>query len=390
MKKFFRKVHLWISVPFGVIISIIFLTGGILAFEQEINEITRSKEYFVTPVNEKPLPMPELIAKVSASLPDSISVTGVTISANPKKSYQVNLSKPRRASVLVNQYTGEILGRGDRTPFFGFIFRLHRWLLNPAPQGAQTSVGKMLVGISTIIFVFAIITGIVIWWPKSKKMLKNRLSVKTNKGWWRFWYDLHLSGGIYVTIILLIMALTGLTWSFSWYREGFYKVFGVEMQQMGPAPQTGNQPGGQPGGQPGEQKSHQGNVHEGKGARRGGGNPYIRWDNVVFELKQKNPEFRSITVSDGKASVSVNKYGNQRASDSYNFNSRTGEITDISLYKDQPDSSKMRGWIYSVHVGNWGGLLTKIIYFIACIIGASLPVTGYYLWIKRITKKNKK
>ncbi len=381
MKKFFRKVHLWISVPFGVIITIICLTGGILAFEQEINEITRSNEYFVIPANEKPLPIPELMAKVSASLPDSISVTGVTISANPKKSYQVNLSKPRRASVLVNQYTGEILGRGDRTAFFGFIFRLHRWLLNPATQGAQTSVGKMLVGISTIIFVFAIITGVIIWWPKSKKMLKNRLSIKVNKGLWRFLYDLHLSGGIYVTILLLVMALTGLTWSFTWYREGFYKVFGVEMQQMGPPPQAGNQPGAQ--------KGPQGNTTQGKGSKRGGGNQYIRWDNVVFELKQRNPEFRSITISDGKASVSVNKYGNQRASDSYNFNERTGEITDISLYKDQPDSSKIRGWIYSVHVGDWGGLLTKILYFIACIIGASLPVTGYYLWIKRITKKKK-
>lgn len=32
---------------------------------------------------------------------------------------------------------------------------------------------------------------------------------------------------------LLAMALTGLTWSFGWYRTGFYKVFGVEVQQGG-------------------------------------------------------------------------------------------------------------------------------------------------------------
>ena len=34
---------------------------------------------------------------------------------------------------------------------------------------------------------------------------------------------------------LLAMALTGLTWSFGWYRTGFYKVFGVEVQQEGGA-----------------------------------------------------------------------------------------------------------------------------------------------------------
>lgn len=27
------------------------------------------------------------------------------------------------------------------------------------------------------------------------------------------------------------MSLTGLTWSFPWYRAAFYKVFGVEVQQ---------------------------------------------------------------------------------------------------------------------------------------------------------------
>ena len=38
---------------------------------------------------------------------------------------------------------------------------------------------------------------------------------------------------MYALFFLLAMALTGLTWSFGWYRTGFYKVFGVEVQQGG-------------------------------------------------------------------------------------------------------------------------------------------------------------
>ena len=45
--------------------------------------------------------------------------------------------------------------------------------------------------------------------------------------------DLHVAGGMYALFFLLAMALTGLTWSFGWYRTGFYKVFGVEVQQGG-------------------------------------------------------------------------------------------------------------------------------------------------------------
>ncbi|MEO5136381.1 PepSY domain-containing protein, partial [Bacteroides ovatus] len=45
--------------------------------------------------------------------------------------------------------------------------------------------------------------------------------------------------------------------------------------------------------------------------------------------------------------------------------------------------------IYSVHVGNWGGMFTRILTFIAALLGAALPLTGYYLWIKRLIKVRK-
>lgn len=45
MKKTFRKIHLWLSVPFGLIISIICLTGAALVFEREINDAINSHLY---------------------------------------------------------------------------------------------------------------------------------------------------------------------------------------------------------------------------------------------------------------------------------------------------------------------------------------------------------
>ncbi|MEA4810869.1 PepSY domain-containing protein [Macellibacteroides fermentans] len=42
-----------------------------------------------------------------------------------------------------------------------------------------------------------------------------------------------------------------------------------------------------------------------------------------------------------------------------------------------------------MHTGSWGGWLTKIITFIAAIIGSSLPITGYWMFIRRIRKKHK-
>lgn len=85
----------------------------------------------------------------------------------------------------------------------------------------------------------------------------------------------------------------------------------------------------------------------------------------------------------GTANVSFDRLGNQRASDRYEFDPRSGEITNVSLYQNAEPSGKIRGWIYSVHVGSWGGMFTKILAFAAALIGACLPLTGYYLWIRR-------
>ena len=57
-------------------------------------------------------------------------------------------------------------------------------------------------------------------------------------------------------------------------------------------------------------------------------------------------------------------------------------------YKDE-NQRKMNGWVYVLHTGSWGGWLTKIITFIAAIIGSSLPITGYWMFIRRIRKKHK-
>lgn len=381
MKKAFRKIHLWLSVPFGLIITVICLSGAALVFEDEVTELCRRDLYYVEKVSGAPLPVEYLIEKVAGTLPDSVAVTGVSISSDAERAYQVNLSKPRRASVYVDQYTGEVKGRHERAPFFLTMFKLHRWLLDGMKPDGGIFWGKMIVGVSTLMFVFVLISGIVIWWPRTKKALKNSLKIAVGKGRRRFWYDLHVAGGMYALVLLLAMALTGLTWSFSWYRAGFYKVFGVEMKQRAGhgtlqtahgTPQTAH------GGKSGRNSSE-----EGRGNREHT-SPYTCWQQVYEELKARNAGYKQITVSNGSASVSFERFGNQRAADRYAFNPQDGEITEVTLYKDTDASGKMRGWIYSVHVGSWGGVFTRILTFIAALLGGTLPLTGYYLWLRRI------
>ena len=305
-------------------------------------------------------------------MPDSVSVTGISIFPDPERTWQVNLSRPHRASMYVDPYTGEIKGKYERPAFFVTMFRLHRWLLDSMRAEDGVFWGKMIVGFSTLLFVVVLISGIVIWWPRTRKALKNSLSISVGRGFRRFWYDLHVAGGMYALLFLLAMALTGLTWSFGWYRTGFYKVFGVEVQQGG-AHGGAARRGGRGSGQSGKNASHS--------------SSYVCWQQVYEQLALNNPGYKQITLSDGVANVSFNTFGNQRASDRYTFNPRSGKIDEVVLYKDAEKAGKIRGWIYSVHVGSWGGMLTRLLTFIAALIGATLPLTGYYLWIKRSWRK---
>lgn len=411
MKKIFRKIHLWLSVPFGLIITLVCFSGAMLVFENEVNEWFRRDLYYVETVKESPLPMDKLLEKVATTLPDSVSVAGVSISSDPGRAYQVSLSKPRRASLYVDQYTGEVKGKSERSGFFMFMFRMHRWLLdsmNPGNEGIFW--GKMIVGVSTLLLVFVLISGIVIWWPRTRKALKNSLKIIATKGWRRFWYDLHVAGGMYALIFLLAMALTGLTWSFPWYRTAFYKVFGVEVQQRAAQgheqksdaqkrdtklaahrekKREGNEVRkGERSGRPEGRKNNRehaknrntgeytGEQPDSKGRSENNHSdiylvtsPFVYWQEIYDKLRRQNPEYKQISISSGTASVSFNRFGNQRASDRYSFNTDNGEFTETSLYQHQDKSGKIRGWIYSVHVGNWGGMFTRILTFIAALLG---------------------
>lgn len=219
MRKLFAKIHLWISLPLGILFSVICLTGAILVFENETLQI----------------------------LNPSADVMSMGKHAPERK---------------------ELVGYD----FFHSTLRIHRWLLDaPAKKGERT-VGKEIVGYSTLAMTIVLMSGVVIWWPRNRKVLKNRLSVTCSKGSRRFWYDSHVSIGFYATLLLLIMCLTGLVWSFTGWREAFWNLF----------------------------------------------------DFIPPEGRKR--------------------------------------------------------FLYTLHTGSWGGLPSKIIYFLAALTGAVLPLTGYYLW----------
>ena len=105
-------------------------------------------------------------------------------------------------------------------PFHKAVKQLHRWLfMVPDNPHGGLSVGRVIMAVSSMCMALVLLTGVVVWWPKSKKMLKSRLKVSTNKG-------------IYAFVFLFLMAITGPVFSFGWYRQGMSKLFGQNAEKM--------------------------------------------------------------------------------------------------------------------------------------------------------------
>ncbi len=396
MIKIFRKIHLWLSVPFDVFITLVCFSGAMLVYEPETTQSVRHDLYYVDEVKAAPLSIDSLMARVQAMLPDSVQAMSITVCPGPDRTWQVALSKPRRASVFVDPYTGEVKGRNERLPFFDTMFRLHRWLLGPSQTAdGGMPAGKWLVGTSVLMLVVILITGILMWLCNKHKPLRKSLTIKINKGWHRFWHDLHVAGGIYATIFLLAMALTGLKWSFGWYRSGFYGLFGVETSADGG--HHGSRPSGKDGGR---HDGRQGGRDKGRGYGHGRPdsqnaaetsrvvpNPsekpmFAHWQQVFEQVAKANARYRQITISDGTAGVVPEGRRSLRATDTYDFDPQTGRLTANRPYAEADRGTHVRAGVYMVHTGSWLGWLTRLLNFLAALIGATLPLTGYYLWIK--------
>lgn len=379
IRTLFAKIHLWLAVPAGLIITVICLTGAILVFEDELLQLRFPDRYFVAQEQVgEPLPLHELIPIVNAQL-DTNSVANVRIWADKERTYAFGLKNGFRITAYANPYTGEVTGvHVLRETFFFKMMALHRWLMD----GTRTW-GKQIVGVSTVLFIVILISGIIIWIPKNKKALKAHLSVQFKMGFKRFWRDLHISVGMYASIFLLLSAFTGLMWSFEGYRNQVVRLFGVEVQSSG-GHGVGQRSGGQ--GQQGGQGRDRGGLNSGNALN------VIYWQTVVSSLAQQNPDFQNMRIQDGSASVLTKDAPHGRATDQYQFNAETGEIAASKLYAQTHDAGKIMGWAYALHVGDYWGIVGKILTFLASLIGASLPLTGYYMWYVRSkrARKNRK
>jgi uncharacterized iron-regulated membrane protein len=375
----FNTIHLWLGVGSSVILFIVCLTGTIYTFAPEIQKFTDAELYSVTPVNER-LASELVITKMLDSLGGG-TVQSLTIPEAANGTYQISVVKhekksaafektlepqrPKSTTYFVNPYTAEILGTNETSSsaFFMTMFRAHRWLL------LDTSIGRPIVGVATMIFLVLILSGLVIWFPKKFKNWRQGLKIKTDANWKRINHDLHNALGLYAAIFLFVMAITGLTWSFQWYKTGFNNVFGVVKKD--------------------DQKKPESAFTE--GARSATVEVILKSADEVLPYPG---DYRINFPQDSIGVISISKTRNSffatSVSDRISLDQYSGQVLSQEIFSQKPFNEKIVSSIKALHIGSFYGTFSKIIYFVACLIGTSLPVTGIFIWINKLRKSARK
>ncbi|RYY87032.1 MAG: PepSY domain-containing protein, partial [Chitinophagaceae bacterium] len=361
MKVFFRRIHLYLSFAAGLVILIACLTGALLVFEKDLQMAFNKERYYTTPAAGV-LPADTILSKVKAAYPGK--VTGIKWYSDPARTVEVALSAPKKKeegtkevkpekaagkdakakpaearapgfTLFVDPYTGEVREKYSyRETGWYTVFALHRWLL-----GGEGSVGKYIVGVSTLLFLFILITGIVLWWPRTRKVLQQRLTIKWGASWKRLNHDLHLVLGFYSAILLFIVAFTGLAWSFEWMDKGIYQVTGSKKE----AP-----------------KAPKSNFAAGAKA--------VPFSSILQAARTAQPDAQFYNVQAPKDSTGVftvqvlqQHPKHESATDALYFDQYTAAPLGGLPYAQRSLGARVRSTFKPVHTGSIGGWPTKII-----------------------------
>lgn len=354
-------LHLWLGLVSGIVVVIISLTAAFLTFEEEIRLVLEASREKVHHEDGQALLPPSQLAKAVMEKYGWPSVYGVMYRGEGRSAmvpYYRDRSNYQQA--LVNPFTGEVLhNRKLNDDFFRFMLMGHYQLWLPRP------IGKPIIAYSTLIFVIALITGLVLWWPKKwTKATKNAsFKVKWPATPKRLNYDLHNVIGFYSLLIALVLSLTGMVYGMQWFRDSSYWVASGGKTEV-------------------FERLHSDTTIV---AREGQVDEDILINDLLASGLDPDQNRFSIFYPRGASGV-WNLQVNPSLINTFQSRNYHFEQGSLTLLKEDPQFMEANGGDqvmklnYDLHLGIIGGFWTKVIAFLVCIISASLPITGFVIW----------
>ena len=353
-------VHLAIGLSAGAIVLLMSVTGVLLAFERQITE--RADGFNLAEKSGSSALGPEALLEKVRDSKQPPSALGFERDPSKPVFYQYGKEK----TVFADPRTGESLGSGNTTVrgFFKFVLSWHRWL---GREGASQETGKAVIGIGNLLFLFLLVSGIFLWFPKrwTRSGVKAiTLLQKRLKGRARDW-NWHHAFGFWAAIPLLVIVTCGTVISQPWANAIVFRLAGETPPPKGekkkPAPFT--MPENLAG-----------------------------LDAALAAAKAVSPDWQSIQLQlpfaeSATFAVSDSHRGRPDLRRQLTVDLSTAKIIKTEGFDDLGPGRRARTWIRWIHTGEAGGLPGQTLAGLAAASSAVLVWTGFALSWRRFFKK---
>ncbi len=248
-------LHRYTGLAMAAFLIITGITGTLLAFHDELDDIFNHKLAQVEKQNASHLPIAELHDKVISAYPQyAFSSMPTSVAAERSAVFSVDRARGKAAQnqpkapfqqVYVHPYTGDIIGTRDRNEWAWHntmwkVFWLHRDLL-------LGDIGKLLLGVVALVWTINCFIGFYLTFPRAikKKKAQNKTSPKKRASFFKRWlpawkirtksnmfklnYDLHHAFGLWLWGILFVIAWSSVGFNLrEVYQPVMHAVVGLE------------------------------------------------------------------------------------------------------------------------------------------------------------------
>ncbi|QLH73368.1 PepSY-associated TM helix domain-containing protein [Rhodopseudomonas palustris] len=361
LKPILLQLHSVAGLVLAAVLVLVALTGAVMSFEDEIRGALDAGRVHLAPHAGSRMPLDALIAKLQAG---GDPVASITMPRSAASAAEVRFArKPdhtRPVPLYLDPYTGESLGHPAADAFFATVRKLHRWLLLP---GDGNGYGRTITGVAALGLLAMLLTGLVLRWPHRPGSIKVWLKPHWQLHGRGLHRSLHAVIGTWVLLLYLIMTLTGLWWSFDWYKT-------AATWLLARSPVTTQPPN--------------------RAAVTAAPSAAISLDRVWATLvAERGDRFEAarLTLPSGRdGTVRVRAWltdARDGAHDEFRIDGRTGQILSADIYAAKTIGEKVLARVLDIHRGSIFGWPGQVLFMLAAAAMPLFGVTGVLLYLSR-------
>ena len=352
MKKFLKKLHLWVALVFFLPLVIQALTGALLILEDNFKN-----KIHIDSSNQKTKPISQILLAAQTSIAEeNYAPSLIKFAANKDDPTIIRFAakdgKKSYREVVIDQNSLAILHVENLDKnFFRLIKKFHARLF------IDGDLGYKIVSAYGFALLFLGLSGIIIWLPKPKKLLQS-ISIRLQEKGYVFYKDTHKAFGFWLSIFLVLIAISGIYLCLPKQTSNFiFNIFDGKNFMIADFNL--------------EKQSSKANI-----------------DEIVNLTKNENLFLQSIKIpSKENKPYQLNFIDKNQKKITIIFDQFTKKTLAI---KDENNFSVIEKFVAmqnEIHTGKWLGTWGCIINFIAAISIVILAISGIALWILKKKKK---